>query len=399
MTNPQALKQERYLAARKATLLSVAVNIILSIGKVIAGILGNSAAMLADGIHSASDLVTDGVVLVSMRMARKEADTEHPYGHGKFETLATQLIAIVLLIVAIGICFDAVSRLRQPDLTPPTSIALLAAFISLISKEALFQYTIRVGRRLNAKALIANAWHQRSDAISSIAALIGIAGAMMGWPIFDPLAAIAVAFILGKVGAELIGETFSELTDSTKAIDQEIQERIFDLVHEVPEVLSAHFITPRRLGPDIYVDVHVVVPKCLTVSEGHQIAEKVRHSLLHKVDAVTDAMVHIDTEDDLDEDVPILSSREDLLKLVNDEIPDKHPIVGIVRLHPNYTMNGIILDLVLEVDRNSPIEQVHADTEDLCTRLLDKVRDIIEVRTSLSSSENRRMILKETNKS
>ena len=389
MTDHQSLKQERYYAARKATIVSVVANIILSIGKVIAGTVGNSAAMLADGIHSASDLVTDGVVLISMRMAKKKADREHPYGHGKFETIATQFIAVILLIVAFGICLDAIERLQQPVLAPPTTIALIAAFISLLSKEALFQYTIRIGRRFNAKVLIANAWHHRSDAISSIAALVGIAGAMLGWPILDPLAAMAVAFILGKVGVELIKETLSELTDSTSAIDKEIQERISNLVHEVPEVLSAHFITPRRLGPDIYVDVHVVVPKCLTVSEGHQVAEKVRVNLLHNVDAVTDAMVHIDTEDDLNKDVPIFSNREDLLALVNEEITDNHPIVGVVRINPIYTMNGVILDLVLEADGNSTITQIHEDTTDLCARLLDKGRDVIEVRTSLASAENR----------
>lgn len=384
------LKQERYLAARKATLIGVVVNVFLSIGKIVAGIAGNSAAILADGIHSASDLITDGVVLISMRASKVQADDEHPYGHGKFETLATQFISLTLLLVAFGICFDAVGRLQKPDLEPPTLIALIAAFVSLISKEAMFQYTIRVGRRLNATALIANAWHQRSDAISSIAAMVGIGGAMMGWPIFDPLAAIAVAFILGKVGIDLFRDSFRELTDSTAAIDKEVHKEISGLVESLPEVLSAHAMTPRRMGPDIIVDVHVVVPLCLTASEGHQVADRVRKTLLAQVEAITQVMVHVDTENDEKKEVPLMARREILQDLVGREIADSWSILGVNRLTPHYATDGIDIDLVLDVNNDSSLTQIHSESQHLSRQLIKSGHNVREVRISLSSVQTRR---------
>lgn len=389
MTSDPDPKQKRYKAVNRATQISVVVNIILSIAKILAGILGHSAAMVADGIHSASDLVTDGVVLLSVRFARKQADEDHPYGHGKYETLATLFISLTLLVVAFGISIDAVGRLRSPDLTPPTAIALAAAILSLISKELLFQYSIRLGRRLDAKVLIANAWHQRSDAISSLAAMVGIGGAMMGWPILDPLAAMVVGFIIGKVGVELFWETLRELTDSTHAVDIKVRQQIARQVEALPEVLSAHCLTPRRLGPDIIVDVHVVVPTSLTVSEGHQVAEIVRRSLLQNVEAVTEAMVHIDTEEDHKIEMPLLPDREILETLVEHEIKDSWSIIGLSRIHPNYTPEGVQLDVVLEVNQESARAMIHGELGSLCDRLLTSGNQIVEVRTSLASVKKR----------
>lgn len=384
-------KEDRYKAAQWVIYVGVVVNVALAAGKVVAGVMGRSAAMVADGIHSISDLVTDAAVLLGMRIAKQPADEDHPYGHGKFETLATQFVSIALLVVAVGIFWDAAERIRRPDLEAPTAIALVAALFSLLSKEALFHYTIRAGRRLDAKALIANAWHHRSDAVSSIAAFIGIAGAMMGWPILDPLAAMAVAVILGKVGVDLFKEAFHELTDSTSVIEKEIQERITALVHDVSEVHSAHFVTPRRLGPDILVDVHVVVDPFLSVSEGHRIAEKVRQSLLSQVEAVTDVMVHVDVEEDEagTEPVAIPMERNELMALVNREINSHETIVGVNRLLPHYTGKGIVLELVLEVDDEHPQTRIHMDAEALCARLLASGNNIEHVLTSLSSAQAR----------
>ena len=384
MAAPTTDRTERYKAARRATVIAAGTNVLLSVGKILAGIYGNSAAILADGIHSASDLITDVAVMVGMRVAKQEADRDHPYGHGKFETLATQFISVVLLAVAFGICVDAVERLQEPALEAPTSIALLAAFVSLLSKEALFQYTIRLGKRLDAKALIANAWHQRSDAISSIAALVGIAGAMMGLPILDPLAAIAVALILAKVGIDLFRDAFQELTDSITAVDGQIRDNIKALIDRVPEVLSAHFLTPRRLGPDVVVDVHVVVDPLLSVSEGHQIAEKVRQLLVAEVNSVTDVMVHVDPVDDGDETMPLMTERGVLIKLAEEYVARNCAAAGLRKLTLHYTRSGIVADLLLEADGTVPMEDLKAEAESLCANFLGADPHLVEVRVNLS---------------
>ncbi len=378
----QEIRDERYYAARRATILSVVINVFLSIGKIIAGLLGNSAAMLADGIHSASDLVTDGVVLVAMRIARKDADEDHPFGHGKFETLATQFVSVALLVVAIGIAVDAWERLINPDLTAPTSLALGAAIISILAKEAIFQYTYRMGKRHNSKALIANAWHHRSDAVSSIAALIGVAGAMAGYPILDPMAAIVVALILGKVGVELFTEALKDLTDSAHAIDKEVQREISNLVHEVPGVVSAHLLNPRGLGPDIRVDVHVVVDGFLSVSEGHQIAEHVRYHLLDEVEAITEVMVHVDTVDDHEEVVNLFVNRQTLEKLVADLTGGYPLFANVARMTPHYLQRGILLELTFEVDLEYPMPLLRAEADVLATKILAAGKDVFEVKIS-----------------
>ncbi|MBF0455243.1 MAG: cation transporter [Magnetococcales bacterium] len=386
----QETRDERYFAARRATVLSVVINVVLSIGKIMAGILGNSAAMLADGIHSASDLVTDGVVLVAMRIARQGVDEDHPYGHGKYETLATQFVSVALLVVAAGIAIDAWDRLLNPNLTPPNMLALGAAVISILAKEAIFQYTYRLGKRYNAKALIANAWHHRSDAVSSIAALVGIGGAMAGIPLFDPLAAIVVALILGKVGLDLFLEALQDLTDSKGAIDKEVQRRIANLVHAVPGVLSAHLLNPRGLGPDIRVDVHVVVNGYLSVSEGHQIAEHVRLHLLNEVEAVTDVLVHIDPEEDLEDQVPLLTSRKELSKTVH-ALVDPSPLFHQVdRLTPHYRRSGILLELDLQINWDYPLPLIRTEVARISDALLAAQDELDEVKIGFVMVDRKR---------
>ena len=391
----QELREERYAAARRVTILSVIINVFLSIGKVIAGILGNSAAMLADGIHSASDLVTDGVVLLAMRIAKRGADEDHPFGHGKFETLATQFVSVALLVVAVGIGIDAWERLLNPNLTPPTYLALGAAFISIVAKEAIFQYTYRLGKRYNAKAMIANAWHHRSDAVSSIAALVGIAGAMAGLPIFDPLAAIVVAGILGKVGLDLFLEALQDLTDSKSAIDSEVQNQITKLVNSVPGVMSAHLLNPRGLGPDIRVDVHVVVNRYLSVSEGHQIAEIVRKHLLDEVAAVTDVLVHIDPEEDLENPVPMFSARDKIRKQILELIADIPIFKNINRLMLHYRRSGVLLELDLVVDWDYPLPLIKAEIALLSERIMAVQAEIDEVTIGYISLNRKRENIKQ----
>ncbi|MGN7613513.1 cation diffusion facilitator family transporter [Magnetococcales bacterium HHB-1] len=389
-------KEERFKATQRITLLGALVNVILAIGKVGAGILGNSAAMVADGIHSASDLVTDGVVLITMRMAKKDADEDHPYGHGKFETLATMFIGILLLIVSIGIVGDAFERLSgDGDLTPPTTIALIAAIISIAMKEGMFHLTIGVGKKYNAKAIIANAWHQRSDAISSVAALVGIGGAMMGWPIFDPLAAVAVAFILGKVSLELLKESLMELSDSSDAVDEHVRHDIQEILDHEPEIQSYHALRFRQLGPDTLVDVHIEVSPFISVSEGHMIAEKTRAKLIKEVASVKDVVVHIDTENDMqyhDHPPPQhLPNRFTLTNEVNDHLPDYPLFASVKSLTPHYILDdGIALDIKLDLAKEASSREIQAEAKKLTRFLLEEVKEITHIRIhTLAYEENK----------
>ncbi|MEO5376595.1 MAG: cation diffusion facilitator family transporter [Magnetococcus sp. DMHC-6] len=382
-------KDAKYAESRWVTQVGTIGDFLLTFGKIAIGLLANSAALLAEGVHSGADLLFDLVVLAGMKVARKKPDEGHPYGHGKFESLATILLAVILLLLAVGIVVDAIGRLGTEDLKAPEQLAFWVAMISIVTKEALFQYTIRVGKKLKSNIIIANAWHHRADSISSLAAMIGIGGALMGYPILDPIAAIAVAFFVSKVGFEIGGGAIKELTDSSFAVDQEVRERISTLIHEIPEVLSAHFLTPRQSGPDILVDVHVVVPLFLSVSEGHQVAEKVRLSLLQKIEAISEVVVHIDTEDDMERQTILRANRDELLNLVRKEISPLNGIEEVVRLQPHYNSDGIILDLVLRMNAALPLTQFHADTQILCDSLLKSEQQIIEVRISMASIEDR----------
>lgn len=380
-------KDSRYNEAKRVTQVGTMGDTLLTIGKISVGLLTNSAALLAEGFHSGADLLFDLVVLAGMKIARKKPDAGHPYGHGKYEGLITLFLAAILLMVAVGVVVDAVHRMGAGDLQPPGQLAFWVAMLSIITKEGLFHYTVRVGRKLKSNIMMANAWHHRADSISSFAAMVGIGGALMGYPIMDPIAAIAVAFFVSKVGFEIGRDAMRELTDASDAVDVEIRQRINQLVTEIPEVISAHFVTPRQFGPDIIVDVHVVVPLDLSASEGHQVAEKVKFNLLDKVDAITEVVVHVDTEDDLDRICPIQSSRDELHTWVLKEISSHGPIVGVARLQPNYTYAGIHLDMVLNVDESKPFAVVHEEAERLCSRLMATRKNILSVRTSLASVE------------
>jgi cation diffusion facilitator family transporter len=287
----------RYREVRKVTLIGSVVDLLLGIIKVVIGYLSHSQALVADGIHSFSDLFTDFLVLFAAKHSHREADEEHPYGHGRIETVATVALGVALLTVAAGISYDAVRRLLEPDLLlHPGLLALLAALVSVIAKEVIYQYTARVARRLRSNMLHANAWHSRSDAISSIVVVIGVGGTMAGLRWLDAAAAIVVALMIAKIAWDLLWKSLQELIDT--ALEAEQVEAISASIHDVPGVRSLHMLRTRRSGSDALVDVHILVDPKLSVSEGHQIGETVRSRLLAGNDEVTDVTVHIDPEDD-----------------------------------------------------------------------------------------------------
>jgi cation diffusion facilitator family transporter len=296
-TAEQTLDNPRYREVRKVTLIGSVVDLLLGVAKILVGWLAHSQALIADGLHSLSDLATDFIVLYAAKHSHREADEDHPYGHGRIETLATVGLGIALIVVALGIGYDAVRRMNAPELLlNPGLVALAVALVSVISKEVIYQYTRNAARRLRSNMLMANAWHSRSDAISSIVVVIGVAGAMMGHAYLDSVAAIAVAVMIAKIGFDLVRDSTRELIDT--ALEPEVTDAIRKEVFNVDGVRALHMLRSRRSGGDALVDLHLQVDPRISVSEGHQIGDTVRRHLLDRVEEVTDVTVHIDPEDD-----------------------------------------------------------------------------------------------------
>ncbi len=287
----------RYAEIRWVTLVGSALDLTLGVLKILFGWLANSQALIADGVHSLSDLATDFMVLFAAKHGSRDADETHPYGHGRFETVATVALGVALILVAAGIAWDATERLFNPEgLLQPGIWALLVAAASVISKEWIFHYTMRLARKINSNMLKANAWHSRTDAISSIVVVIGVGGTMAGLDYLDAVAAVIVGVMVAKIGWDLAWQSVHELVDT--ALDPERVELIRQEVLSVGGVRELHMLRTRQMGGEALVDVHVIVDPKLSVSEGHFIGEKVRRRLIQEVDEVADVMVHVDPEDD-----------------------------------------------------------------------------------------------------
>lgn len=290
-------RHARYHEIRKVTLIGSVVDLVLGVVKIAVGLVAGSQALLADGVHSLSDLATDFLVIFAAKHAHREADEDHPYGHGRIETVATVALGFVLVIVAIGISIDAFRRMLSEEALLHHGVwALVAALLSVAAKEYIYRYTVRVARRLRSNMLYANAWHSRSDAISSIIVVIGVGGAMAGFAYLDEVAAIAVALMIAKIGWDLLWTSLQELID--KALEPERVEEIRQAILDVDGVRACHMLRTRTSGSDSLVDVHIQVDPTLSVSEGHQIGEQVRRRLISEVEHVADVTVHIDPEND-----------------------------------------------------------------------------------------------------
>lgn len=257
------------------TLTGSAVNAVLILLKFIAGFVGKSSAMVADAVHSLSDFISDVIVLVFVKIAGKPKDKGHEYGHGKFETLATMIIGVLLVIVGIGLMINGIESvirsLHGEALERPTMLALVIAIVSIVSKEWLYRYTIKAGKRLDSQAVVANAWHHRSDAVSSMGTLIGIAGAMFlgaKWRILDPIAAMVVSVFIIKSGYDIIRPCISELLEASLPEDKE--KTIIRLVTGVPGIVCVHNLRTRRIGNGIAVDLHAKMDGNITLSEAHE---------------------------------------------------------------------------------------------------------------------------------
>ncbi len=287
----------RVKEARKVTWVGFAVNMVLTVLKIIAGFLGKSTAMIADGIHSLSDFITDLFVIVFIGISGKEKDEDHRYGHGKYETFATLLISLALIFVGIGIFWSGLSKIIQVInggvLEQPTYLALFAAIISIIFKEALFWYTKIAGDRINSSAVIANAWHHRSDAFSSIGTALGISGAIFlgeAWRILDPIAGVIVSFFILKVAFELGMPSIHELLE--RSLPQETEKSIIDVIESHPDVIFQHNLKTRKIGNIFAIDVHIKLDKDISFVKSHDIATEIEVSLREKFGEKTVTNIH-----------------------------------------------------------------------------------------------------------
>lgn len=290
---------EREKAIYQVTWAGSFVNFLLVVFKFIAGILGHSAAMIADAVHSLSDFATDIVVLIFTRISNKPQDKNHDYGHGKYETLATAIIGIVLFAVGAGICWNglrAIQTVWQGGRLPvPGMLAFAGAIISIVSKELIYRYTIHVGRKINSSAVIANAWHHRSDAFSSIGTAMGIGGAIAlgeSWSVLDPMAAVIVSFFIMKVSVQLLKPCVDELTE--KSLPDEIEKEICLIAENTPGVSAIHNLRTRRIGNHYAIEMHIRMDEHLTLYEAHAKASVIENKLKEKYGNETHVGIHVE---------------------------------------------------------------------------------------------------------
>ena len=289
-------EQARKLKA-KASYVGAAINITQTLLKIGFGLLWQSSALIADGIHSLSDLLSDFLVIVAVRMGSREADHEHPYGHRRFETIATIILGLSLILIGGGIAWSVMKRMEQPEHLPsPDVMSLGIVVISILVNEWLYQYTKNIAKITRSKLLLANAWHQRSDALSSVVVLIGIGAVLLGYPLADAIAAIMVALMVAKIGLSQLFASIKELVDTS--LPPHLLAEIRATILAIESVEGVHLLRSRQMGEDVLLDVHVIVDPRISVSEGHSIADAVQNELLSRFDGVMDVIVHIDSEND-----------------------------------------------------------------------------------------------------
>ncbi len=368
----------------KATLVGALANLLLSVVKFIGGMAGHSTALVADALHSLSDLLTDAIVLATHKIGQIPADDNHPYGHGRAETIGATIVGAVIILAGIWIAYDVSQVIASGSTLVPTWLAAGAALISIMVNEGIFHYTRTVGERTNSPAIIANAWHHRSDAISSVAALIGILGAHFGYPIMDPLAGGIVALMVLKVGYDILTEGLRDLMDTGLSEDQ--TQEIQKIIDDIPEVIKFHDLRTRTLGGEVFMDVHILVDTDLTVTEGHAAAERVRRSLINAFNKVQDVLVHVDGEEDHKLLQIYPSTRADLIKIVDPMIRDADASLKRTGMRVHHLKGTTLIEIHLLVDPDKSMNEISPVLENLKTRLksseeIDDVRIFVDANT------------------
>lgn len=285
----------RFTEGRFSTWVSIVVNLFLTIAQAMIGVLANSQALIADSIHSLSDLLSDFVVLFANKHSQKAPDSNHHYGHLRFETAASLALGVLLLAVAIGMLWAGINKLQSPGAIMPVHYAaVIAAAVTLVFKEGLFRYLLRVGERVSSSMLIANAWHARSDAASSLVVLVGVGASVAGFPLADPIAAVVVSLMIGRMGWKFTYNSFNDLMD--RAVDKETESRIRNHLLSTPGVEGLHDLKTRKMGDMIWVEVDLEMDSRLTIAQGHDIAVQARERVMEN-EAVLEVMTHFDPID------------------------------------------------------------------------------------------------------
>lgn len=333
--SPTRSAAERSAQAQRVTLVAMATNFSLSVLQIVIGLFANAFSLVADAVHTFSDLLTDGLVLIAARTGADPADANHPYGHDRIETVVSMFLGMVLMAVGTGFLWSAGVRVQTaaelPALHPA---ALWMALFTLIAKEGLFRYTLAAGRRLESRMLEANAWHARTDAASSLVVAVGIGGGLLGYRFVEPLAAALVGFMILRMGVMLAYAAIRELIDT--AASAELVRRIRETIRGTAGVIDVHDLRTRRMANRVLCDVHVQVDPRITVSEGHYIAESVRRRVCRQHAEVDDVLVHVDAEDDMDAALApreVIPPRAELIAHVRTVLGDDFPAPTRVLVH------------------------------------------------------------------
>ena len=291
---------QRAAAASRSTWVSAVVNVLLSGTQIAVGLFAHSQGLVADGLHSLSDLVADGVVLFAGHHAKKGADEDHPYGHQRFETAASLALGVLLLAVGVGMVWSALQKLESPSSIPTAhATALWVALVAIAAKELLFRYMLRVAKAVKSSMLVANAWHARSDAASSLVVSLGLVGNLLGYPLLDPIAALIVGFMVGKMGWNFGWDALHDLMD--RGLNEAEVQAIRNTLSASPGVLGVHDVRTRKMGDMVVVDAHIEVDATLTVEAGHNIAVNARQAVMQR-HRVLDLMTHVDPAQRPDKD-------------------------------------------------------------------------------------------------
>lgn len=340
-----ALSPERQVVAQKSTFVSILLNTVLMIAQIVVGVLAHSQALIADGLHSLADLVSDFVVLVANRHSGAHPDADHNYGHSRYETVASLFLGSLLIVVGGGMMWRGAERIANVEAMPSVHVSALAvAVVVVFSKEILFRYMLREAQKVRSALLVANAWHARSDAASSLVVVVGIVGSLAGVRWLDPIAAAVVGFMIARMGWVFGWDAVQDLSD--RALDEQTTERIRKMLLSTPGVRGVHELRTRKMGDAALIDAHILVEPRITVSEGHYIAETARMRVLQEPH-VLNALIHVDPENDDERTAwDALPPRERLHNDLERELTPRG--VQIVSFDIHYLRHGVELDLLLE---------------------------------------------------
>ncbi len=358
----------------RVTYVGGVINVFLTLLKIGFGVLWNSAALVADGIHSLADLASDALVLVAIKLGAKEADHEHPYGHRRFETMVTTVLALSLIVVAGYIGWDGIGHLLRPEtLKIPDVKTMGIAAISILGNEWSYQYTKRIADQTRSKLLLANAWHHRSDSLSSLVVLLAIGAVLLGYPLADVIAAIIVGVMIAQMGLKLFLECIRELVDTS--LPPEFIAEIRTEILNTAGVCGIHLLRTRQMGEDAYIDAHIIVNSRISVSEGHVIGDAVRDNLIARFDDVVDVLVHIDPEDDEYKHKTNPLSRLEIEGFLQQYLAELNHQIESFNLH--YLDNHIEIELILSQEKLTPERLV--ELKQRCALMQTQVKTITQI--------------------